>query len=238
MLRVRPIVYTADPSRAAAFLQALGLTPAADPLPNASYAVFDAGSGRVALHACAVGSTEEGTAALGFEVGDVREFARRTAEAGTAVDVSEEGHALAARVTSPDGASFLADAGPRETGAPASPLSVVARWYSPDLAAAVRVLEDIGARPGTRSDAGTWHDFRAKNGGLVAARAGYRTAVDVAFEFEDDVRDLVPGLIGSGFEPAVVVVEGHGKSLRIPAPWGRELWINERQRGLEGHPVH
>lgn len=229
MLRVRPLLHTADLPGAGALLRALGLVPAASPGATGSRAVFDAGSGRVALHACAAGSPEEGAAALGFDVGDVREFARRTVEAGTPVHLSEGGHGLAALVTSPDGVSLLADAGPRETAAPASPLSVLALWYSPDIAPAVRVLTDIGARPRSSSDDGTWHDFRAKNGGLVAARAGSRTAVGLAFEYAGEVRELLPGLIGGGFEPAVVD-EDHGRSLRVPAPWGGDLWVHEEQR--------
>ncbi len=237
MLRVRPLVYTHDLPRATAFLQALGLTPAGDPATSADYAVFDAGSGRVALHTCTPGSPEEGTAALAFDVSDVREFARRTAGAGNAVELSEEGHGLAARVTAPDGLSFLADLGPRVTGAPPSPLSVLALWYRPDVGPAVRVLKDIGARPRISSEAGTWHDFSAKNGGLVAAHTADRVAVELAFEYDGDVRDLVGGLASGGFEP-VIVDESYGCSLRVHAPWGAEVWINEWQRDFYGYIVH
>lgn len=228
MLRIRPLVHTADLPRAAAFLEALGLTPATDPVPDDSYAVFDAGSGRVALRACTAGSAEEGSVDLTFDVGDVREFARRTAETGTAVHLSEE-HGLAARVTAPDDVTLLADAGPRETGAPVTPLTVVAVWHSTDREAAVRVLTDIGAKPCIGPEAGTRHDFRAKNGGVVAACKGSHAAVDLAFEYEGEVRHLLPGLIGGGFEPSVVD-EGHGRSLCVTAPWGAEVRVSERQR--------
>ena len=243
MLRVRPIVNTPDLPGASRFLQALGLRPAADPAPSGSYAVFDAGSGRVALHACEPGSPEDGTISLAFDVSDVREFARRTAEGGArltveggarlTVELSREGHGLAARVSAPDGMSFLADAGPRETGAPPSPLAVLVLWYTPDVGPAVGVLQDIGARPRISSDAGTWHDFRAKNGGLVAAHTGHRTAAELAFEYDGDVQDLLGGLTGAGFEPAVV--DGsYGRSLRVRAPWGAEVRINECQREFLG----
>lgn len=237
MLRVRPLVYTSDPDQGAHFLTALGLTAARDPGPTSSCAVFDAGSGRVALHACTAGSAEDGTSALAFDVGDVREFARRTAEAGTAVELSEEGHGLAARIAAPDGMSFLADAGPRDTGAPPSPLAVLALWYTPGVAPAARVLADLGARPRISSDAGTWHDFRAKNGGLVAAHLGSAVGFELAFEYEGDVRDLAPRLAGAGFEPAVVD-ESYGRSLRVRAPWGAEVWINEWQRDAYGYTLH
>ena len=45
---------------------------------------FDAGSGRLALHFVERGSAEDGTTSLGVEVGDLKEFARRTKEAGAA----------------------------------------------------------------------------------------------------------------------------------------------------------
>ncbi|MBG6224955.1 hypothetical protein IWX63_001520 [Arthrobacter sp. CAN_A2] len=228
MLRVRPLVHTPDPTAAAGFLRALGLSPALEPAPNGSFAVFDAGSGRVALHRCVPGSPADGTVALGFEVGEVREFARRTAEAGTAVVLTGEGRDLTARVTGPDGMSFPAGAGPRETRAPSSPLSVLAVWSTPDVGPAVTVLEDIGAKPRVSSDAGTRHDFRAKNGGLVAASTGPRTAVDLAFEYDGGVPELLAGLTAGGFGP-VVVEEAGGRSLQVRAPWGTTVRVDERQ---------
>lgn len=232
MLRVRPLVYTADLARGTRFLTALGLTPARDREPDDSCAVFDAGSGRVAPHACTPGSEEHGTTALAFEVGDVHEFARRTAEAGTAVELTAEGHGPAARITAPDGLSFLAHAGPRDTGAPASPLAVLALWYTTDDAAAPRVLADLGAKPRIGSPAGTLHAFRAKNGGLVAAITGPAAGRGLAFDYEGDVRDLVPRVSGAGFDHDVVE-ESHGRSLRTAAPWGAEVVVHEARCDVE-----
>jgi hypothetical protein len=237
MLRVRPLIHTSDVPGAADFLRALGLTPAIGPVPDHSSAVFDAGGGRVALHSCRPGSAEDGRAALAFDVGDVREFARRTEESGTAAELCEEGHGLAARITAPDGMSFLAAAGPRETGAQPSRLSVLAVWHTPDIGPAARVLRDIGAKPRISSAAGTWHDFRAKNGGLVAARAAERMDVELAFEYDGDVRDLVGDLAVGGLEP--VVTDGsYGRSLRIRAPWGADVRINGCLRHVDGYAVH
>lgn len=240
MLRVRPLVHTSDLPRAAGFLRALGLAPTTAPAPDnsaaaigavfgaASVAVFDAGSGRVALHASAPGSPEENTTTLGFDVGDVREFARRTREAGTAVELSQGDHGPAAHITAPGGVLLRADAGPRETAAPPSPLTVAARWYSPDVEAAGQVLEDIGAKPRNSSDGGTGRDFRAKNGGVVVARTAARTTVELGFEYDGDVRDLMPGLEGGGFGP--VIVDGcAGRSLHVTAPWDAEVRVDERR---------
>lgn len=242
MLRVRPLVHTADTAGAAGFLEALGLHPANDRAMNGTSAVFDAGSGRVAVHGGTPGAptegTAEGTTTLAFDVADVREFARRTREAGTPVELLEEDSGVAARITASDGTSFLARTGPRETGAPASPLTVLVLWSTPDVGTAVRVLEDIGARPRTGSDTGMGPDFTAKNGGLVAVHAAERIAIDLAFEYDGDVRTLVGALTATGCEP-VVVDEGHGLSLRVRAPWGAEVLITQRPGGLPGgYPVH
>ncbi|WP_434995833.1 VOC family protein [Arthrobacter sp. Ld5] len=227
MLRVRPVVSTPDLPGAARFLQALGLAPAQDPAPDGSCAVFDAGSGRVALRACTAGSAEDGTVRLAFDVSDVREFARRTAGSGARLTVElTDGDRPTARVTGPDGLSLHADAGPRETAAPPSPLTVLALWSTPEVGAAAAVLDGIGARPRIRAGAG--HEFRAKNGGLVAVRTDARTAAGFAFEYDGDVRDLVRGLTGAGYAPEVVD-EGHERSLRVRAPWGTGVRVHERQ---------
>ncbi|RJT79902.1 VOC family protein [Arthrobacter cheniae] len=236
MLRVRPLIHTSDIYGSARFLQALGLHPAKDPAPGASSAVFDAGSGRVALRSCAPGSVEEGRTALAFDVADVRGFARRTTEAGTAVELSEEDHGPAARVTSPDGMSLLAGAGPRETGAPPSALAVLALWYTPDVEAAAGVLKDMGAKPRISSDAGTSHHFKAKNGGVVATHVGEVVATELAFEYDGDVRDLVPALTAGGFEP-VVVDRNCGLSLRVGAPWGADVRVDEWRQDVHGPAV-
>ncbi len=237
MLRVRPLVFTHDLPRAAEFLLALGLTSAVDPEPTGTSAVFDAGSGRVALQACEPGSPEDGTTALAFEVSDVAEFARRTEGAGTSVELSKAGHQLVARITAPDGMSFRAEAGPRSTGADPTPLSAVALWCTPHLDAAARVLRDIGTKPGVSTDAGTSLDFSAKNGGLLALRAGARTALELAFEDDGDVRDRIGDLAAAGVERAVTD-ESYGRSLRVRAPWGAEIRVNGRHRDLHGYTEH
>lgn len=234
MLRVRPLVHTPDPVAAAGFLQALGLRRAEDPAANGAYAVFDAGSGRVAVHGCEPGAPKEGVTALAFDVSDVREFARRTTEAGTAVELSEEEYGLAARITAPDGTSFLAGIGPRETGAPSSPLAVLAFWSTPDVGPVGRVLADMGARPRTGATAGARHDFSAKNGGLVGVRAAERPVVALAFEYDGDVRELVGGLAAAGVE-AAVRDGGSSRFLRVHSPWGAEICVTERQHDAEGY---
>ncbi|KNC19355.1 hypothetical protein AC792_07210 [Arthrobacter sp. RIT-PI-e] len=241
MLRVHPAIRTSDLPRAAAFLRALGLRPAEDPAPTPSTVVFDAGHGRVTLHTGPVGDAPgtvgEGTTDLAFDVGDVREFARRTNEAGTLTEISGEGAGLTAWVDTPDGTTFPAAVGPRDTGAPASPLTVVARWRTADPDDARRVLEDIGAKPHHSRGGGHRYRYRAKNGGLVTVEAGQtgqddapsdRVTVDLAFEYDGDVRELLGDLAAVGSGP-VSVEDRTGRSLRVDTPWGTALGIHQRQ---------
>ncbi|MFC3298210.1 VOC family protein [Arthrobacter agilis] len=233
MLRVRPLVYPSDLAASARFLTALGLRPAAEPERDSSFAVFDAGNGRVALQAGVPGSTGKGVSTLAFEVADVPEFARRTREAGTGVELSGDAQHRSALISAPDGTTFSAAAGPRDTGVPPSPLSVLVLWRTPDVAAAAKILEDIGAQPRLSAADASRHDFRAKNGGLVVVRPGGQATVELAFEYGSDVRDLVPALADGGFGPAVVDT-GDGWSLRVASPWGTEVEIAERRGDVDG----
>ncbi|BBE21545.1 hypothetical protein MN0502_04280 [Arthrobacter sp. MN05-02] len=231
MLRVRPLIHTSDPAAAREFLRSLGLAPSREPLPEGAQEVFDAGSGRVALHPCASGDPEDGSVGLAFDVSDVREFARRTIAAGTPVELMEGHHGTAARIIAPDGTALLAEAGPRETNAPASSLSVLALWQTPDVGSAVRVLQDIGARPRAGSAAGTGQAFGARNGGLVSVHLRERTGAELAIEHDGDVRELIADLTAAGLEPGVVG-GGRGSSLLLRARWGAEVRIDGRQQDL------
>lgn len=236
MLRVRPIVYTSKMDEFAALFTALGLDLAND---DDGWQVFNAGSGRVALHSIATKDFGDNTVFLGFEVGDVEEFTRRTVSAGTRADIIDADHGRAAQITAPDGLVFVADAGPRTVPSPgADPaLAVAPTWYCADTSSAVKVLKDIGARPRISSNAGVWTDFTAKNGGLVAVHGGEATSVELSFEYDGDVTVLEQRLARSGFA-STLIDENYGRSLRLPNPHGGEIWINERQRDLYGFTEH
>ena len=81
MLRVRPIHFTSRLDEWERLLTGLGMVKTVD---EPTWREFDAGSGRLALHFVEQGSAEDGTTSLGVEVGDLKEFARRTKEAGAA----------------------------------------------------------------------------------------------------------------------------------------------------------
>ena len=73
MLRVRPLHFTSRMDSWDRLLTALGMVRTEG---EAGWQVFDAGSGRLALHAVPEGA-EDGSTALAVEVGDLAEFARR-----------------------------------------------------------------------------------------------------------------------------------------------------------------
>lgn len=176
MLRVRPVHFTSRIDEFCAALQAQGLLCVEN---HGNWRVFDSGSGKVGVHAAEAGSPEDGTTDLGFEVRDCEIFVRRTLDDGTAAKLVDSRHGSTARVTAPDGFTFLADPS-TDLRLPAedAPLAVTATWRTPDPAAANKVLADIGARlVAERPGGGAL--FRAKNGGFVATAADAVSGVDL-----------------------------------------------------------
>jgi len=111
MLRVRPIHFTSRLDEWERLLTVMGLVKTVD---EPTWREFDAGSGRLALHFVEEGAAADGTTSFGVEVGDLKEFARRTKEAGAAEGVTtaeliEADHGSSCRITAADGFSFLAD---------------------------------------------------------------------------------------------------------------------------------
>lgn len=234
MLRVRPIHFTSRMAEYRKLLTGLGLTVATD---NNGYTEFDAGSGRIAIHSADPGSAEDGTTSLGFEIRDLDEFIRRTKEAGTTAEVYEAGHGTAARIAAGDGLVFLCDPAPEDTtpdGTVDPDLSVLPLWMTPDVDGARKVLGGIGARPRIIADAGTWADYSAKNGGLIAAHYDEKVHVLMAFEYNGALETLQNRLAEAGIN-AAIIDENYGRSLRLPNPDGGEIWVNRKQLDLHGY---
>ena len=225
MLRVRPIHFTSRLDEWERLLSGLGLVKTVD---EPTWREFDAGSGRLALHFAEQGSSEDGTTSLGVEVGDLKEFARRTKEAGaqgggTTAELIEADHGPSCRITAADGFSFLADPATRASdgtwgGSPeADPgIAVVGVWFSEDAVAAAQTLRSIGARPrpvpgsgggSASADADTAESeaFAAKNGGvlMVGTGAGAGSA-GLGFEYTGDLDALRQRLEEAGHEAAVI----------------------------------
>lgn len=229
MLRVRPIVFTPNFDAYSKLFTALGLTLAED---ADGWRVFAADSGRVAVHIADTPSF-----GFNFEVGSVSEFARRTAQDGTAAVVVDTNDGPAAQVTAPVGRTFLAwetltDEEPFSSGLAVAPI-----WYTPDTAAAEKVFTDIGAKKRLSSNAGAWTDFTTKNGGLLAVHRADDDGAELAFEYAGNVEVLQQRLLGQGTK-SKLIDENYGRSLRMPNPDGGETYINEWQEDLYGYTEH
>ncbi len=240
MLRVRPIHFTSRLDEWERLLTGLGMFKTVD---EPTWREFDAGSGRLALHFVEQGSAEDGTTSLGVEVGDLKEFARRTKEAGaigggTTAELIEADHGPSCRVTAADGFSFLADPATRASdeswgGSPeADPgIAVVGVWFSEDTVAAAQTLRHIGARPrpvpgsggnagagDTDTDTAESEAFTAKNGGILMVGAGAGAGrAGLGFEYAGDLYALRQRLEDAGHE-AAIIGEGAFLTLHVASP--------------------
>lgn len=242
MLRVRPLHFTARIDAWAELLTALGLARTEN---SPGWQVFDAGSGRLALHGVPEGAAEDGSTALAVEVGDVAEFARRTNlsaqdEGTTPAEIITADHGEACRITGPDGFSFLADKaapGAAQAGGADPALAVVGVWLTEDPDAASQTLRHIGARPRPVPDADETADFTAKNGGVLLVRpASGSPRSGLGFEYDGGLEPLRERLAAAGFEPSITE-EAFGRTLHVPNPDAgpaaprvpASVWISEQR---------
>ena len=241
MLRVRPLHFTSRMDSWDRLLTALGMVRTED---DAGWQVFDAGSGRLALHAVPEGA-QDGSTALAVEVGDLAEFARRTnlaaEEDGAApAELVTADHGESCRITAPDGFSFLADkAAHAARCADADPaLAVVGVWFTEDPASASRTLHQVGARPRPVPDQDDTADFTAKNGGVLLVRPASGTPrAGLGFEYQGTLDPLRERLTAAGFEVSLTE-EAFGRTLHVAHPDAdaaaashvpATLWISERR---------
>lgn len=241
MLRVRPLHFTSRIEAWEQLLTTLGLTRTEN---SPAWQVFDAGSGRLALHGVQEGAAEDGTTALAVEVGDVAEFARRTnlsaADDGTTpAEIITADHGETCKITAPDGFSFLADpAAPDGPGGDADPaLAVVGVWLTEDPTSASQTLRHVGARPRPVPDADETADFTAKNGGVLLVRPASGTPRSgLGFEYDGGLEPLRERLASAGLE-ASITEEAFGSTLHVPNPDAgaaaphvpATVWISERR---------
>jgi hypothetical protein len=237
MLRVRPIHFTSRLDQWERLLTDLGMIRTVD---DGSWKEYDAGSGRLALHAAEAGSPGDGTTAFGVEVGDLAEFTRRTNEAGaesgtSPAELTRVDHGDTCRITGEDGFSFFADkAGHGAQCADADPeLSVVEVWFTPDTAAAAQTLRNMGARPRPVPDDDETADFTAKNGGVLAVRPGSGAARSgLGFEYTGDISALQDRLAAAGHQVSMTE-EAFGRTLHLANPDGTgedapAIWVSAR----------
>lgn len=218
MLRVRPTLITAHTKLLGDLLPILGM------VQQPGTAFFDAGGGRIAL--------QPGTAELtllGFEAGVLEEFARRTAESGTAAEVIRDASGATTVQVEAPGRTIPVDQGERLLDPTADQaLTVVCIWSAPDPQGVARMLRDIGARP--RDTAAEATEFTAKNGGLVAVRTGEYQDIQVGFDYAGDVADLRLRVRRAGFSAEMSRTEGN-RILTVPVSAHRSFTIRERPGG-------
>ena len=240
MLRVRPLHFTSRMDSWDRLLTALGMVRTEG---EAGWQVFDAGSGRLALHAVPEGA-ENGSTALAVEVGDLAEFARRTnlaaEEDGAApAELVTADHGGSCRITAPDGFSFLADkAAHAARCADADPaLAVVGVWFTEDPASASRTLHQVGARVRPVPDQDDTADFTAKNGGVLMVRPASGTPRSgLGFEYDGGLEPLRERLASAGIQ-AGITEEAFARTLHVANPDAgagaaahvpATLWISQR----------
>lgn len=237
MLRVRPVHFTSRLDQWEQLLTELGMVKTVDDGPWKEY---DAGSGRLALHAAGAGSAEDGTTSFGVEVGDLAEFARRTSLAGdesgsTTAELITADHGESCRITGRDGFTFLADPGAREvngSGADAA-VTVVGVWFTADPGPAAMTLQDIGARFRPVPDADETADFTAKNGGVLMVRpAEGAPRAGLGFEYDGDLDALHSRLTGAGHQVRLTE-EAFGRTLHVASPDASgespaSIWVSKR----------
>ncbi|MCA4134384.1 VOC family protein [Arthrobacter sp. M4] len=254
MLRVRPTVFVSDLEPWSAFLEGLGMIRTVD---EPDLREFDAGGGRIALRRRQLpGQAEDAlNVVFGVEVGDPAEFVRRTVADGTKAVVVDGGRA--ADVAGRDGFIFRADkAAHGAVCADADPdLTVVGVWLTTDLQHASQDLKNIGARPHADASAGEADTgagavespmpqeayFTAKNGGVLAARAGTisgaegETEADVPgtggleFEYRGGLDPLHERLAAAGIEARALYVGGPARrrALELRGPGGVKVMVRE-----------
>jgi len=125
--------------------------------------------------------------------------------------------------------------------------------YVVDLPAVQRFYEALGLRVGfagraPRRGGSRWVELVGSSGAVLAlhyddeladrgdaAGSGGTLAVELAFEADEPLEEVVARLRRAGFEPATAIVdESYGRSFRVCDPEGLSLQINEHDRDLHG----
>ena len=239
MIIVRPVQYTSRVAQYRELFGALGLAElppdqAGDATPD--WTVFQAGSGRVGLHAVADGDALDGQASLGFETDELDAVAGRLTEFCQVRRFGRsEGRAVEA--IAPDGLPlvFLAPTA-GEASLSLRELSALGLWRTADVDGATRVLLALGLRGRVRSEGGGWFQASADGGGLAAVHDGNEEPnAELSFEYDGDLEALADRLEAAGIG-CNVVDESYGRTLLVDRPGGGEpIWVNERQTDLYGY---
>lgn len=217
MLRVRPLVHTNYFHEYVALLTALGMD-CVQTKDDGDWQVFDSGNGKVAVRQASADSLPGTSVHMGFELRDADIFIQRTLADGTKAERAPD--APAARVTAPDGFSFLAHpSNDLSLADPQGRLAVATVWRTLQPEMAKTVLLNIGAKH-VRDNTEGGAVFRVKNGGLVTTAAGDLTGVELGFTYKGGMAELGKKLAGAALTVGLVgdalcVTMSDGVSLTI-----------------------
>ncbi len=239
MIIVRPVQYTSRVAQYRELFGAIGLAElppdrAGDTTPD--WAVFQAGSGRVGLHAVPNGDPLDGQASLGFETDALDAVAGRLAEICKVRRFGRSG-GRAIEAIAPDGLPLVFLAPTAGQSSPPSPeLAALNLWMTADVGGATRVLQALGLDDRVRSESGGWFQASADGGGLAAVHeGGDEPNAELSFEYDGDV-DALAGRLSAAGIGCNVVDESYGRTLLMDRPGGGEpIWVNERQSDLYGY---
>lgn len=239
MIIVRPVQYTSRVAEYRMLFRALGLTE----LPSdkagdgtSDWLVFQAGSGRVGLHAVPAGDPLDGQASLGFETDRLDAVADRLADVCRVRRFSRSA-GCAVEAIAPDGLPLVFLAPTAGRVAPQQPeLSALGLWMTADVGRAADVLELLGLKGQVRSESGGWFQASADGGGLAAAHEGSGSAyAELSFEYDGDL-DALAERLGTDGVRCRVIDESYGRALLVDRPGaGEPIWVNERQTDLYGY---
>lgn len=239
MIIARPVQYTSDVAGYRALFEALGLVELpsdVDGDASPDWSVFQAGTGRVGLHAVDPGDPLDAGAALGFETDDLDGAADRLASLCAVRRFGRSG-GRAVEAIAPDGLHLVLLAPTAGSAGPqVAELAALALWMTPATDTAIAVLSVLGLAGQVRSDSGQWFQAAADGGGLAAVHLGSGAPrAELSFEYDGDVALLQQRLEGAGIGSSLVD-ESYGRTLLVDSPGGGEpLWVNERQSDLYGY---
>ena len=236
MITVQPNRYTPHCGAWHRHAEVLGIRPAFP--PNQQWSEFD-GRGILAIHHATAGDDHAGRTDLHLLSDDLDGVEARLTDAGFSVGRTLlDDIGLMLSVTAASGARITVSGGARPADSGATAVQPI--WYQPDLGEPRRVLQALGLRPRIASDTGSWIDFTADGGGLLALHQDDRTRIELSLEYAADldaVADLdalAERLTAAGHQ-ASVIDEAYNRTLLVDTPDGDRLWVNGRLDDLYGY---
>ena len=229
MSTIRAVYYTHRTAEWHQFALDLGLTLA--DRSGSKRAEFD-GGGILGIHPAGASPGASGITELHVLVDDLDDAETALHAAGVMVsrgEVAGEESTVTARTRS--GVAVHAVSGARRArGA----LRVQPIWCEDDEEEPLRVFRALGLRERVRAASGTWIDFEADSGGLVAFHTGMSDAMTLSFEYAANLDDLAKRLTDTGHENSIVD-EAYNRTLLVRTPDDWMLSVNEEMTDLYGY---